>query len=73
MIILKIAACWLPVIGIGAVIGAIETGTSPVNAVIVFLTGCLMMALYVRLDRIRFRRDKEIDHLINGTCRKTKK
>lgn len=73
MFILKIAAFWLPVIGIGAIAGAIETGTSPVNAMIIFLAGCFLLALYSRLDSIRYRKDKKIDRLINGTCRKGKK
>lgn len=67
MFILKVAAFWLPMIGIGAVVGAIETGTSPVNAAIVFLAGCFLLALYSRLNSLRCRRDKEIDRLISGT------
>ncbi|MBD5473636.1 MAG: hypothetical protein HDR20_12325 [Lachnospiraceae bacterium] len=64
MIFLKIAAFWLPVIGIGSIVGAIETGTSPAKAIVVFLIGCLVMAVYVRLDSMRYRRDKEIDRFI---------
>lgn len=73
MLILKIAAFWMPVMGIGGLIGAIETGTSPVNAVIVLLIGCILFALYYRLDSIRYRRDKEIDRLLKDMCRKDKK
>lgn len=75
MIILKIAAFWLPVIGIGGIVGAIETGTSPVNAIVVFLIGCLVMAVYARLDSMRYRRDKEIDRFIrkeNRFCHRPK-
>lgn len=75
MIILKIAAFWLPVIGIGGIVGAIETGTSPVNAIVVFLIGCLVMAVYARLDSVRYRRDKEIDRFIrkeNRFCHRPK-
>ena len=73
MLILKIAAFWMPVMGIGGLLGAIETGTSPVNAVIIFLAGCFLLALYSRLDRQRCRRDKEIDRLISSNRRKDKK
>lgn len=75
MIFLKIAAFWLPVIGIGGIVGAIETGTSPVNAIVVFLIGCLVMAVYVKLDSVRYRRDKEIDRFIrkeNRFCHRPK-
>lgn len=50
MIILKIAAFWLPVIGIGGIVGAIETGTSPVNATVAFFTGCMAMAVWGALQ-----------------------
>lgn len=73
MLILKIAAFWMPVMGIGGIAGAVETGTSPVNAVITFLAGCVLLALYSRLDSIRYRRDKETDRLIKSMCRKEKK
>lgn len=66
MIILKIAAFWLPVAGIGGIAGAIETGTSPVNAIAVFLIGCVTMAAYARLDGTRYRRNKEIDRFISA-------
>lgn len=75
MIFLKIAAFWLPVIGIGGIVGAIETGTSPVKAIVVFLIGCLVMAVYARLDSVRYRRDKEIDCFIrkeNRFCHRPK-
>lgn len=75
MIILKIAAFWLPVAGIGGIIGAIETGTSPMKAIIVFLIGCLVMAVYARLDSVRYRRNKEIDRFIrkeNRFCHRPK-
>lgn len=75
MIILKIAAFWLPVIGIGGIVGAIETGTSPVKAIVVFLIGCLVMAVYARLDSVRYRRNKEIDRFIrkeNRFCHRPK-
>lgn len=64
MIILKIAAFWLPLIGIGGIVGAIETGTSPVNAAVAFFTGCMAMAVYAKADSLRYRRDKEIDRFI---------
>ncbi len=73
MLILKIAAFWMPVMGIGGIIGAVETGTSPVNAVIVFLAGCILLALYSYLDSIRYRRDRETDRLIRSMQRKDKK
>lgn len=73
MLILKIAAFWMPVMGIGGIVGAVETGTSPVNAVIVFLAGCILLALYSRLDSIRYRRDRETDRLIRNMRRKGKK
>ena len=75
MILLKIAAFWLPVIGIGGIVGAIETGTSPVKAIVVFLIGCLVMAVYARLDSVRYRRNKEIDRFIrkeNRFCHRPK-
>lgn len=75
MVLLKIAAFWMPVAGIGGIVGAIETGTSPVNAVAVFLIGCMVMAVYVKLDSIRYRRDKEIDRFIrkeNRFCHRPK-
>lgn len=49
--ILKTAAFLLPLIGLGGIAGAAETGTSPVNSVIVFCAGCLVMLLYVKLDK----------------------
>lgn len=73
MLILKIAAFWMPVMGIGGLVGAIETETSPVNAAIVLLNGCILFALYYRLDSIRYRRDKEIDRLIRNMRRRDKK
>lgn len=73
MLILKIAAFWMPVMGIGGIVGAVETGTSPVNAVITFLAGCILLALYSRLDSIRYRRDKETDRLIRSMQQKDKK
>lgn len=51
MIILKTAAFLLPLIGLGGIAGAAETGTSPVNSVIVFCAGCLVMLLYIKLDK----------------------
>ncbi|MBD5461482.1 MAG: hypothetical protein HDR24_00245, partial [Lachnospiraceae bacterium] len=35
---------------LSGIAGAIETGTSPMNAVMVFLTGCLVMAAYIRQE-----------------------
>ena len=75
MLILKIAAFWLTVIGIGGIVGAIETGTSPVNATVVFLIGCITMAVYVKADSLKYRRDKEIDRFIrkeNRFCHRPK-
>lgn len=75
MIFLKVAAFWLPVAGIGGIIGAIETDTSPVIAVVVFLIGCMAMIVYARLDSVRYRRDKEIDRFIrkeNRFCHRGK-
>lgn len=69
MLILKVAAFWLPVIGIGGITGAIETGTSPVNAAIVFLIGCAVMAVYIRLDDVQYRCDKEIKHFIKKSAK----
>ena len=50
MLILKALAFVLPLIGLSGIAGAIETGTSPMNAVMVFLTGCLVMAAYIRQE-----------------------
>ena len=72
MIILKVAAFWLPVIGIGGIAGAIETGTSPVNATVVFFTGCILMAVYAKADSLKYRRDKEIDRFISTKKHKEK-
>ena len=72
MIILKIAAFWLPVVGISGIVGAIETGTSPVNAIIVFLTGCIVMSVYAWLNSIRYRHNKEIDRFISARKHKEK-
>lgn len=52
MIFLKTAAFCSLVIGIGGIAGAIERGTSPVNAIVVFLVGCLMMAVYIKAESI---------------------
>lgn len=51
MLILKTAAFLLPLIGLGGIAGAVETGTSPVNSLIVFCAGCLVMLLYIKLDK----------------------
>lgn len=56
MLILKTAAFCLPLIGLGGIAGAVETGTSPVNAIIVFCAGCLVMLLYVKLDNKEMRK-----------------
>lgn len=53
MFILKAAAFWTLVTGIGGIAGAIETGTSPVRAAASFLTGCLLTALYGKLGNWR--------------------
>lgn len=58
MLILKTAAFCLPLIGLGGIAGAVETGTSPVNAIIVFCTGCLVMLLYVKSDKAVCWRDE---------------
>ena len=50
MIIHKTLAFVLPVTGLSGIAGAIETGTSPVNAVVVFAVGCLVMAAYIRQE-----------------------
>lgn len=74
MIILKIAAFWLPVIGIGGIVGAIETGTSPVIAVVAFLIGCVVMMQYIKLDKAVCWKDKEVKCFINhGICRKERR
>jgi len=49
MTILKTIAFCMPLIGLCGIVGAAETGTSPVNASILFLAGCLVMATYIRL------------------------
>lgn len=75
MIVLKIAAFWLSMVGIGGIAGAVETGTSPVNAVAALILGCIAMAAYVRLDHIKYRRDKGIDRFIgkeNRFCHQPK-
>ena len=75
MLVLKTAAFWLPVIGIGGIAGAIETGASPVNATVVFFTGCMAMAVYAKADSLRYRRNKEIDRFIrkeNRFCHQPK-
>lgn len=59
MIFLKIAAFWLPVIGIGGIVGTIETGTSPVNAVIVFLIGSVVLAAYIKAESISEEKDRK--------------
>ncbi len=69
MLVLKTAAFWLPVIGIGGIAGAIETGTSPVNAVAAFLIGCVLMTAYAKLDSVRYRRDRELDRLMGKKIR----
>lgn len=55
---LRSVAFLLMLIGIGGITGAIETGTSPVNAVAVFLTGCLMMAAYIKAESISCWKEK---------------
>lgn len=55
---LRSAAFLLILIGIGGITGAIETGTSPVNAVAVFLIGCLMMAAYIKAESISCWKEK---------------
>lgn len=75
MMILKTAAFCLLMVGIGGIAGAVETGTSPVNATGVFLAGCAAMAAYARLDSVRYRRDRELDHFIrkeNRFCHRPK-
>lgn len=49
MTILKTIAFCAPLIGLCGIVGAVETGTSPVNASILFFAGCLVMATYIRL------------------------
>ncbi|GFI69948.1 hypothetical protein IMSAG249_01773 [Lachnospiraceae bacterium] len=49
MLILKTVALWTLITGIGGIAGAIETGTSPVNAAVSFLTGCLLAAVCSKL------------------------
>lgn len=66
MVLLKIAAFWMPVAGIGGIVGAIETGTSPVNATIVFLMGCTVFATYIKAENIPCRGKKK-------SCRKERK
>lgn len=58
MIFLKTAAFCLSVIGMGGIAGAIETGTSPVNAAAVFLLGCLAMAVYTKTENISYQKKK---------------
>ena len=75
MLFLKTAAFCLSMIGIGGIVGAIETDTSPVNATVVFLIGCILMAVYAKSDSLKYRRDKEIDHFIrkeNRFCHRPK-
>lgn len=55
---LKAAAFCLLLIGIGGIAGAVETGTSPVNAVVVFLIGCLAMAAYMKEESISCWKEK---------------
>lgn len=50
MTILKIFAFCMPLIGLCGIAGAVETGTSPVNASILFLVGCFVMAAYIRQE-----------------------
>ena len=69
MMILKTAAFCLLMVGIGGIAGAVETGTSPVNATGVFLAGCAAMAAYARLDSVRYRRDRELDRLMGKKIR----
>lgn len=66
MVLLKIAAFWMPVAGIGGIVGAIETGTSPVNATIVFLMGCTVFSIYIKAENIPCRGKKK-------SCRKERK
>lgn len=58
MFFLKATAFLLSVIGIGGIVGAIETGTSPVNAVVVFLIGCLVMAAYIKAESVSCWKEK---------------
>lgn len=48
MLNLKILAFVLPLIGLSGIVGTIETGESPMNAVVVFLIGCLVMTAYIK-------------------------
>lgn len=50
MLILKTVALWTLITGTGGIAGAIETETSPVNAAVSFLAGCLLAAVYHRLE-----------------------
>ncbi len=72
MSILKDAALWMSVIGIGGIAGAIETRTSPMNAVVVLAAGCAAGAVLGLLDRVRYKKDKDIEHLIRPSTQ-TKK
>lgn len=58
MAILKAAAFLLTLTGIGGIVGAVETGTSPVNAVVVFMAGCIAMAAYIKAEGIPYREKK---------------
>ena len=49
MTILKTAAFCMPLVGLCGIVGAIETGTSPVNASVLFFSGCFVMAAYMKL------------------------
>lgn len=46
--------------------------TDLVKAVTLFLIGCLAMGIYSKLDSIRYKRDKEIDHFISAKKHKEK-
>lgn len=72
MMILKTAAFCLLMVGVGGIAGAIETGTSPVNATVMFFAGCMAMAVYAKADSLRYRRNKEIDRFISAKKHKEK-
>lgn len=64
MKILETAGCIGCLLGMAGIAGAIETETSLISAIIVLASGILLMIVHSRLNRERYRRDKNIDRYI---------
>lgn len=58
--LLKYAACTFTLVGIGGIAGAIESGTSPIIATILTLTGVACMILLAADEEKKVEQEKEI-------------